>query len=440
MKETIVPSARIPGIRVIPNSMSGMLSRVGRKALMTLLRKLERGNINIVEGESRTVFGEASDQKTLSATVFVNDPRFYTDMFFGGSIGAGESYMAGFWRCDDLTQLIRIIIMNRNVFNAFDGGPAKLTAPVHRVLHFLRNNTREGSRKNISAHYDLGNDFYALFLDETMTYSCAVFDPPGCSLAEASVEKYDRICRKLNLSPGDHVLEIGAGWGGFAIHAAKQYGCRVTTTTISREQHNFAQKRIIEAGLSSSIELLFKDYRDLEGTYDKLVSIEMIEAVGHQYLETFFRCCSGRLKEDGMMLLQAITIADREYEAHKHSVDFIKRYIFPGSCIPSLTAISRAVTGSTDMRLFHCEDITHHYVRTLREWRRRFFLHIRDVRRQGYSEQFIKMWEYYLCYCEGGFAEHYIGDVQMLFTKPLSRKPPLLPPLEGGDQTCSEIS
>ena len=438
MKETIVPSARIPGIRVIPNSMSGMLSRVGRKALMTLLRKLERGNINIVEGESRTVFGEASEQKTLSATVFVNDPRFYTDMFFGGSIGAGESYMAGFWRCDDLTQLIRIIIMNRNVFNAFDGGPAKLTAPVHRVLHFLRNNTREGSRKNISAHYDLGNDFYALFLDETMTYSCAVFDPPGCSLAEASVEKYDRICRKLDLSPGDHVLEIGAGWGGFAIHAAKRYGCRVTTTTISREQHNFARNRIAEAGLSSSIELLFKDYRDLEGKYDRLVSIEMIEAVGHNYLDTFLRCCSQRLKDDGLMLLQCITITDQAYEAHISSADFIKRYIFPGSFIPSIRAISQAVSQSTDLSIVHREDITTHYVTTLRNWRERFFDRIGDVRNLGYPQSFINMWEYYLCYCEAGFAERYLGDVQMLFTKPLSRKPQLL--LKGGEQTCSEIS
>jgi cyclopropane-fatty-acyl-phospholipid synthase len=426
-RETIVPPAGTPGIRVIPNSMSGVMSRIGRKALMALLRKLERGNINIVEGESRTVFGEASDRETLSATVYVNDTRFYTDMFFGGSIGAGESYMAGFWRCDDLTQLIRIIIMNRNVFNQFDGGPAKLTAPIHRLLHFLRNNTKEGSRKNIAAHYDLGNDFYSLFLDETMTYSCAIFNPPGCSLAEASIEKYDRICRKLDLSPGDHVLEIGAGWGGFAIHAAKQYGCRVTTTTISRQQYEFARQRIWESGLNDRIELLSKDYRDLEGKYDRVVSIEMIEAVGHNYLDTFLKCCSERLKDDGLMLLQCITIEDHAYEAHIRSADFIKRYIFPGSFIPSIRALSRSVAGSTDLRIADIEDITAHYVTTLSTWRERFFKHIGEVQDMGYPQSFINMWEYYLCYCEAGFAERYLGDIQMLLTKPLSKRTAALP-------------
>jgi cyclopropane-fatty-acyl-phospholipid synthase len=392
------------------------------------------------EGTTTAVFGETEDNEKLKATLFVHDHRFYTDIAFGGSIGAGEAYMAGLWSTDDLTQLIRIIILNRHLLTGLEGGTARLSGPVHRMLHFLRKNTKEGSRKNIAAHYDLGNDFYALFLDETMTYSCGIFTSSASSLHDASIEKYDRICRKLLLCPRDHVLEIGGGWGGFALHAAKHYGCRVTTTTISKEQYEFARQLIHKEEMGDRIEILLKDYRDLQGTYDKLVSIEMIEAVGHQYLETFFRCCSRRLKEDGMMLLQTITIADREYDRHKRSVDFIKRYIFPGSCIPSLTAISRAVTGGTDMRLFHLEDITPHYARTLREWRDRFFLHISAVRRQGYSEQFIKMWEYYLCYCEAGFAERYIGDVQMLFTKPLSLRPPLLPPLEGGDQTCSAIS
>ena len=434
MKSTIVPSARTPGLRVIPRSMAGILSRIGRKALVSLLGRLERGVIILQDGEERTIFGDKSDREHLCATVFIHDTRFYTDVAFGGSIGTGESYMAGFWSSDNLTQLIRIVIINRNVFNEFEGGLSTLTAPVHKLLHFLRNNTKEGSRKNIAAHYDLGNDFYALFLDETMTYSCGIFTSPESSLREASIEKYDRICRKLLLSPQDHVLEIGGGWGGFALHAARNYGCRVTTTTISRQQYEFARHRIHEEGAEDRIEVLLEDYRDLQGTYDKLVSIEMIEAVGHQYLETFLRCCSRRLKADGMLLLQAITIDDREYDRHTRSVDFIKRYIFPGSCIPSITAITQAATGGTDMRLFHLEDITPHYARTLREWRERFFARLRDVRRLGYPEQFIRMWEYYLCYCEAGFAEHYIGDVQMLFTKPLTRRPPLLPPLERGGQ------
>jgi cyclopropane-fatty-acyl-phospholipid synthase len=267
-----------------------------------------------------------------------------------------------------------------------------------------------------------------------MTYSCGIFLSPGRSLREASLEKYDRICRKLRLRSSDRVLEIGGGWGGFALHAAKNYGCRVTTTTISDQQYLFARQLIDKEGMGDRIELLQADYRDLRGTYDKLVSIEMIEAVGHHYLETFFRCCSALLKDDGMLLLQAITIDDREYDNHTRSVDFIKRYIFPGSCIPSLTAIAQAVTTGTNMRLVNLEDITVHYARTLREWRKQFFSNISDVRKLGYSEQFIKMWEYYLSYCEAGFSEHYIGDVQMLFMKPLARQSLYRSSVGGDDQ------
>jgi len=440
MRDTIIPSGTRPGIQLVPNSISGMFSSMARKALFSRLQKIATGQLILNEGQTSVIFGESGDNVKLRASLNIYDHRFYTDIVFGGSIGAGEAYMAGFWSTDDLTQLIRIIILNRHVLTGLEGGTARLSGPLHRMFHALRKNTKEGSRKNIEAHYDLGNDFYSLFLDDTMTYSCGIFSSSTTSLQEASIEKYDRICRKLLLCPEDHVLEIGTGWGGFALHAAKNYGCRITTTTISHQQHEFARQRIHQEGMDGHIEILLKDYRDLQGTYDKLVSIEMIEAVGHHYLETFFRCCSERLKESGMMLLQAITITDQEYDDHKNSVDFIKRYIFPGSCIPSLTAIAQAATNGTDMRLFHLEDITAHYARTLREWRARFFTHISEVRRLGYSEEFIKTWEYYLCYCEAGFTERYIGDVQMLFTKPLSRRPPLLPPLEGGDQICSAIS
>jgi cyclopropane-fatty-acyl-phospholipid synthase len=241
--------------------------------------------------------------------------------------------------------------------------------------------------------------------------------------------KYARICQKLELSSQDHVVEIGSGWGGFAIYAAQKYGCRITTTTVSTAQHNLAKERIHRAGVAHKVELLLEDYRDLRGKFDKLVSIEMIEAVGHKYLDTFFRCCSKLLKQDGMMLLQAITIADQFFDQHKRSVDFIKRYIFPGSCIPSITAMSRSHARASDLKLFHLEDITPHYARTLRTWRRRFFANIDKVRALGYPETFIRMWDYYLCYCEAGFAERYLGDVQMLLTKPLCRRSPLLPPL-----------
>ncbi len=440
MKDTIIPAGQRPGIQIIPGGMSGALANIARNALFSRLQKLVKGQLVLNEGQSQTVFGNGDDSDAPRATLSVHDHRFYTDMAFGGSIGAAEAYMAGFWSTDDLTQLISIIIRNRHILTKLDGGAARLSGPLNRMLHFLRKNTKEGSRKNIEAHYDLGNDFYSLFLDDTMTYSCGIFTSAASSLRDASIEKYDRICRKMLLGHDDHVLEIGTGWGGFALYAAKNYGCRVTTTTISREQYEFAQHLFNEEGMEDRIQILQKDYRDLQGTYDKLVSIEMIEAVGHQYLEIFFTCCSNRLKEDGMMMLQAITIADQEYDHHTHSVDFIKRYIFPGSCIPSVTAISNTVTNGTDMRLFHLEDITPHYVLTLREWRERFFARIDDVRKQGYSDEFIKMWEYYLCYCEAGFAERYIGDVQMLFTKPLSRRASLLPALEGGDQNCSGLS
>jgi cyclopropane-fatty-acyl-phospholipid synthase len=432
MRETIVPSGRRYGTQIIPSGISGLLSNKARKALFSRLQKLVTGQLVLNEGKRSTVFGRKGEHEKLKAALFVHDHRFYTDIVFRGSIGAGEAYMTGLWTTDDLTKLVRIIILNRHLLTGLDGGAARLSDPIHRLLHFLRKNTKEGSRKNIAAHYDIGNDFYSLFLDETMTYSCGIFTSSSCSLYDASVEKYDRICKKLLLRPKDHVLEIGGGWGGFALHAAKNYGCRVTTTTISDQQYEFAQQLIRKEGMDDRIEILNKDYRDLQGTYDKLVSIEMIEAVGHQYLETFFRCCSSRLKNDGMMLLQAITIDDREYERHKHSVDFTKRYIFPGSCIPSLNAISAAVTEGTDMRLFHLEDITPHYARTLRQWRVRFFSRLSEVRQLGYPDEFIRMWEYYLCYCEAGFEERYIGDVQVLFTKPRSRRPSLLPPLEGG--------
>lgn len=401
-----------------------------KKAVLGRLSRVTQGELTILEGAEKYVFGRATEAFPVKAVITVHDPRFYAMTAFGGSIGSGEAYMSGYWATDDLTAVVRIFVRNRAALEGMEKGLAYLTAPLQKLYHLIRDNTKEGSRKNISAHYDLGNDFYRLFLDPTMMYSCAVFPEENSTLEEASVEKLERICKKLELNPSDHLVEIGTGWGGLAIHAAKNYGCRVTTTTISKQQHDYARERIRREGLENKITLLFEDYRDLKGQFDKLVSVEMIEAVGHRHYDTYFGTCSRLLKSEGAMLLQAIVIADQYYENAKRNVDFIQRYIFPGSCIPSIGAISQAITRATDMRLFHLEDITPHYATTLRLWRERFFANIGQVRGLGYPETFIRMWEFYLCYCEGGFLERVIGDVHMIFTKPLSRKKPILPALE----------
>jgi cyclopropane-fatty-acyl-phospholipid synthase len=423
MTEMIIPS-EAPALSELKERK---LDHIARKAVLSLLEKLKHGRITLIEDNHRYPSGDESHTAALQADVTVYHSQFYSRILFGGSIGAAEAYMEGLWSADDLTAVMRILALNQKAFADMEKGLARFTAPLYKLYHYARKNTKGGSRKNILAHYDLGNDFYALFLDKTMTYSCGIFERQDSSLREASEAKYDRICRKLNLTTSDQVLEIGTGWGGFAMHAARNYGVHVTTATISDEQHQFAQNRIKAAGLEGRITLLKSDYRDLSGKFDKLVSIEMIEAVGHHFYATFFQTCSRLLKDDGIMALQAITIGDQIFNRHKRSVDFIKRYIFPGSCIPSITAISNAIAKATDLRLVHLEDITPHYARTLREWRRRFFGNVDKVRQMGYSDTFIRMWEYYLCYCEGGFAERYIGDVQMLFTKPLCRMDVLVP-------------
>jgi cyclopropane-fatty-acyl-phospholipid synthase len=425
MTDSIVPAEA----SAIEQTKPSRFDQLAKKLLFSLLRGLRWGELTIIDSSVRRLFGEKNSQFPLEATITVHHPRFYSSIVFGGSIGASEAFMAGQWSTDDLTTVVRIIILNQQVLEGLEKGLAWLTAPLHIFFHLLRSNTRKGSRLNITAHYDLGNDFYKLFLDETLTYSCGIFERQDSTLKEASMAKYGRICQKLDLSSKDHLVEIGSGWGGFAIYAAQNYGCRITTTTISAAQYDLAKELIDKAGVAHKVELLLEDYRDLRGKYDKLISIEMIEAVGHKYLDTFFRTCSKLLQQDGMMLLQAITIADQFFDQHKRSVDFIKRYIFPGSCIPSITAISRSLARASDLKLFHLEDITPHYARTLRTWRHRFFANIEKVRGLGYPETFIRMWEYYLCYCEGGFTERYLGDVQMLLTKPLCRRPPILPAL-----------
>ena len=416
MKSVSLASPRHLAGTVKPSVLDGFARRLVRRQL----RQFEVGQLRLIDGGGNYLYGQASNAE-LCARITVNDPRFWSEIAFGGSIGAGEAYMHGYWQCDDLVSLVRLLLRNRHVLDGMEGGAARFTAPLQRLFHWVNRNTHEGARRNIAAHYDLGNDFFALWLDETMMYSAAVFERPEMDLHEAQVARLERICRKLDLGPDDHVLEIGTGWGGFALHAAQHYGCHVTTTTISREQYDFAWQRIAAAGLQDRVTLLLEDFRDLRGQFDKLVSIEMIEAIDHGLFETYFRQCGRLLKPDGAMLIQAITMADQRYDEYRRSIDFIRRYIFPGSGLPSSAVMTDAVARHTDMRLLDLEDIGLHYATTLRHWRENFFARLDEVRRMGYPDSFIRMWEFYLCYCEGAFLERAISDVQIVFAKPGSR-------------------
>jgi len=397
------------------------LDRMAKKIMLSKLASLKDGEVILSDGDESYHFGGKSERCSQSVRIRVRHRAFYSDIVFGGSIGAGEAYMAGFWDVDDLTALIRIFAINQDLMDGMEVGLATLTRPLQKGLHWLNRNSHRGSRKNISAHYDIGNDLFGLMLDESMMYSSAIFEHPEMSLHDAQIHRLNRICEKLDLKPSDHLLEIGTGWGGLAIHAAKHFGCRVTTTTISKEQYKLAKDRVRDAGLEKQITILLEDYRNLQGQFDKLVSIEMIEAVGHQFYDTYFKQCGKLLKPNGLMLLQAITIADQRYESAKRSVDFIQRYIFPGSCIPSVTAMLESITRSSDMRLFHLEDIGPHYATTLRKWEENVEANRKAILKMGYSKEFLRMWKFYLNYCEGGFMERVIGDAHLLLMKPDNR-------------------
>lgn len=406
------------------------LRRLCRRLLLNKLAGLERGSLHFFEdaeagGYSAELGREQPEE--LRSVIQVHDDLLYPKVVFGGAIGAAEAYIAGAWRSDDLTRVQRLFLRNRATLGGLDRGFGRLMKPVHRLGQLLRANSRRGSRRNIGAHYDLSNDFFSLFLDSRRRmYSAAIFATPETTLEDAQEAKLDRLCRKLELSPRDHLLEIGTGWGGFAIFAASRYGCRVTTTTISREQYQFAREEVRRAGLEDRVEILLEDYRDLRGSFDKLVSIEMIEAVGHEHLENFFRVCAARLKDHGLMALQAITIADAFYPAARRSVDFIQRYVFPGSAIPSYASLAAAVARASDLQVRHVEDIGPHYATTLREWRRRFLAALPAVKALGFSDRFVRLWEYYLCYCEAGFLERATGDLQLVLAKGDNRSEPLL--------------
>lgn len=415
-------SSSLIASRSLVRSGNGIGAGLLRRAVLRQLANLRHGLLLVHEGSEVLHFG--TPQSNQRAEIRVNDPAVWGLVAGNGSIGAGEAYIHGYWSTPDLTAVVRIFVANLDVLDAMESGLARLGRPLIQGLHWLNRNTRQGSRRNIAAHYDLGNDLFEQFLDPTMMYSAAMFLRGDDSLQQAQLNKLQRICEKLALQPSDHLLEIGTGWGSMAIYAASQYGCRVTTTTLSREQYAYTERRIREQGLEDRVTLLLEDYRDLEGQYDKLVSIEMIEAVGHRFLPTYFEQCARLLKPEGLMLLQAITIRDQRYEQARQSVDFIQRYIFPGGALPSMHKMLEVISRHTDLNLHHMEDFGLHYARTLRLWRENLSQARQRLEQLGYDDYFYRLWEFYLCYCEGGFLERTIGTAQLLLAKPGARPLP----------------
>ena len=391
-----------------------------RPLVLRQLKKIKHGDLAIVAAGKTWTFGTPGSEP--AASIVVTSSRLWTRVAFGGSLGAAESYLRGEWMTDDLEKVLRIFAKNLTVTDNLEKNFGRVTRGIAFLAHQMRSNSRRGSRQNIHDHYDLGNDFFELFLDETLTYSAGIFEHNDTTMKQASLAKLDRVCRKLKLSSQSHVIEIGTGWGSFALYAATHYGCRVTTTTISENQYKVAKERIKAAGLTSRVTVLQTDYRDLVGKFDALVSIEMIEAVGHKYLDTFFGVCSRLLKSDGAAVLQAIVMPDYRYKSYLDTVDFIQSYVFPGSSLSSIGAISSSLSRTTDLRLTHLEDLAPHYAKTLRWWRKQFLSQVSNVHKLGYDDRFVRLWEYYLAYCEAGFAERCTGVVQLLLEKPECRQ------------------
>jgi cyclopropane-fatty-acyl-phospholipid synthase len=393
----------------------GVLGNIARRVVLATLTKFPKGTLVITEpnGEKVTL-GTGAPR----ADIEMLDWRTYRMMLTGGSLGAAEAFMEGLWRSEDLVAVVRYFAANVVPMQDMEGGATKLAQPFLSVLHVINRNSIRGSRKNIAAHYDLGNDFFSLFLDKQMMYSSAIYPRSDAPLDEAAVHKLDVVCRKLGLTAEHHLLEIGTGWGGLAIHAARHYGCKVTTTTISREQFVHARDRVRAEGLEDRITVLEKDYRLLEGRYDRVVSIEMIEAVGHQYLKQYFSQLNRLVKPDGLVLLQAITVPDQRYHYALKSIDFIKRYIFPGGFLPSVRVMLSHLGDDTQLTPVHIDDIGLDYARTLADWRERFLVAREKVAALGFDRRFIRMWDYYFCYCEGAFRERAISTVQLLAAGP----------------------
>ena len=396
------------------------LKRLAKRAVLSQLNKIHTGRIVLHDGDEKRVFG--SDKSSdVYGELTIQDQSAYVDILTGGSIGAAEAYMTGDWTTPDLTALVKVMVRNMDVLDAMEGGVVNLiTKPFLKWFHYLNQNSAKGSRRNIAAHYDLGNDLFEQFLDPTMMYSSGIFPSADATMEQASLTKLKTICESLKLTEADHVVEIGTGWGGFAVYAAKHYGCKVTTTTISEEQYKWAKEWVEREGLTDKITLLKKDYRLLpeHGQFDKLVSIEMIEAVGAKYFDTYFSTVSQLLKPNGLALIQAITIEDQRYDNALKNVDFIQRYIFPGSCIPSIQAMLSATKKNTDMNLVSLNDFGQHYAKTLNAWQKAFNNKDDEITKLGYSEDFKRMWRFYLSYCEGGFEERAIGVSHVVLAKP----------------------
>ncbi|MDU9394779.1 cyclopropane-fatty-acyl-phospholipid synthase family protein [Pseudomonas sp. zfem002] len=400
--------------------LAPMLGSLARGAVTAQLRRLRHGHLRLLGGDRQWSFGDPASP--LQAEVEILDDEAWSLVAGNGSIGAGEAYIHGYWRSPDVAAVTRLFVANLDVLDALEGGLARFGRPALRLLHRLNRNDRRGARRNILAHYDLGNALFERLLDPTMMYSAARFSSAGQSLEQAQLHKLDEICRKLELRPDEHLLEIGTGWGSLAIHAATRCGCRVTTTTLSEAQYAHTLQRVRALGLEQRIRVLREDYRDLRGRFDKLVSIEMIEAVGHRYLPTYFRQCARLLKDDGLMLLQAITIRDQRYAQARRSVDFIQRYIFPGGALPSLSVLLATASRQTALNLVHMEDFGQDYARTLRHWRDNLRQSRTALSELGYDDSFQRLWEFYLCYCQGGFEERAIGVAQLLWAGPRARR------------------
>jgi cyclopropane-fatty-acyl-phospholipid synthase len=393
-----------------------------RKIVMGLLSKMNAGKLNITfpSGEVRSL---GNGEGGITANVKINDERFFKRCVLYGDVGFGEAYMQGEWDTDSITNVIKWFLLNVDNAPGVSGSSAQswvtnLLKGLNTLRHLGRANTLSGSKKNISEHYDLHNDFFALFLDPSMTYSSAYFKNPEMSLEQAQYEKYERLCQQMHLKSTDHVLEIGSGWGGNAIYMASKYGCKVTTVTISEEQHKFAKERIAKLNLADKIDVRIQDYRKITGKFDKIVSVEMLEAVGAEYFESYFRKCQELLKKDGILAFQVITCPDSRFEQLRTGVDWIQKHIFPGSLLPSVAALNDAINKTGDLTLVDLKDLGLHYARTLATWYKNFNAHLPEVKALGFDDMFIRKWDYYLCYCEAAFAMRNINVMQMVYARP----------------------
>lgn len=422
-----MPSSIIPAPRDLPAAdRPGVVASLCRRLLLSQMGRIEDAQITLLDRGQRLTFGQPQSDDAPRCTITVHHPRFYRDGVMGGHLAAAEGYVHRLWDCDDLTALVRVFARNLALSDEMDRLSVRVGGALLKLGHRLKRNSLTGSRENIAAHYDLGNDFFELLLDPTLTYSCAVFDSPQAGLMDAQVAKLDRLIDKLGLTSDQHLLEIGTGWGALAVRAAERTGCRVTTTTLSQQQHDHAKQLIEQHGVGDRVRLLMSDYRELQGQYDKLVSVEMIEAVGHQYYGEFFGKCGQLLKPTGRGVIQAITIPDDRYDAARKCIDFIKKHIFPGSCIPSIGVMKDAMAKHSDLLITHHEELGQHYATTIRHWAHNLHQQRDRVLERNYPEELVRLWEFYLAYCEGGFIERNIGLAQLEVRRAQCVDPPLI--------------